>query len=124
MALLSGDQIRTARPITKVVPAEAWGGEVCIRKLSAPTRLRLAGKYNGELSQDEQFAFAVDALLESLCDEAGTLLFDPQSENDRTALAEQDYDCLKSVFDASLTFNGMTKSALEEAEKKSESSPS
>lgn len=124
MGVLTGDAIRAAKPKTTIVPAEAWGGDICIRKLSAPTRLRLAGKYTGELTDEQQFHFAVDALLESICDDTGSLLFDPQSEADFAELAGKEYDCLSGIFAEVLKFNGMTKQALEDAEKKSESSPS
>lgn len=124
MGVLNREALLAAKPATKVVPAEALGGDVCIRKLPAPTRLRLAGKYAGELSDEQQFNFAVDALLESICDESGALLLDPQSETDFAELANKDYDGLRGIFEEVLTFNSMTKKALEDAEKKSESSPS
>jgi hypothetical protein len=114
------ETLRRLRP--KVTTVETAEGPVFVRAMSGVGRMeyfrlvREAG--DGGMAPMHEIA----AL--GLCDQDGTLVFDVENPADLAELAAFDGDVLQRICMALLDTSGMSARAQEDAEKKSDASPS
>lgn len=109
--------LRRAKP--KVHPCDICSGTVHVRALSGAGRaayLALAAKHEPGLPPSHEIV----AL--ALCEEDGILSYDYANPRDITELSEVDGDDLQKIVAKIFEVSGLTKEALETAEKKSEAS--
>lgn len=106
--------ITQARDV-EVVPVQVpeWGCTVHIRQLSVRDRIQLMQKVN----DDEAGKLSVYALLFTLCDEAGTLVFTPQ---DYDLLASKNARVIDRLGKQAAEINHMVGDAVDDAKKNSD----
>ena len=94
------------------VEVPGWPDKVCVRELTALDRLRLQ-----TLWQDEDQTSLLDLLLKAICDPQGKRLY---RDDEKEALGSHRYESLSVLIDVALELNGMTATAVEQAEKNSD----
>lgn len=118
---LSRDQILSAPDIsriTKTVEVAEWGGSVKIRRMNGFQREQFEEAVNAKVSS---YNLRSRMAVISIVDDNGKQLF---NQADVAALAEKSAKALDTVYQAALEFNGLTKKAVKDLEKNSESATS
>lgn len=98
------------------VDVPEWGGSIYVRTMTGSQR-----DYAETAFEKDRRKFRGYVAAMTVCDENGELLF---KETDITALSQKSASALDRVLETAARLNGMTKAAVEELEKNSESSPS
>jgi hypothetical protein len=95
---LSRDQILKSRPRTVSVPVPEWGGDVLLKPLTVGGLAKFM-EAREKLSSTDSFTLLVGL---SACDEAGSLIFDP---DDTAMLSGLAFDVVKQLADEVLKLN-------------------
>lgn len=115
MAILKRDEILKAPDqVIEVIAVPEWGGEVCVRSLSAAERDRLEAsmiKVRGKEKSVNLENIRAKVLSMAVCDEDGKRLF---SESDVKELGGKNAAAVQRVFVAAQRLAGLTDSDVEE----------
>jgi hypothetical protein len=123
MPLLTFEQIQAAGDVGReVVSIPEWGGDVLVQGLTGAGRIEFNRQsFRREGDKFEADVFYADLVLASLClvNEAGSLLFpDVKTLGGRSSIA------IERIVRVARRLSGMDRASAEDAEKKSEATPS
>lgn len=114
MPLATKEQIRNAKDWdTKDVPVPDWG-DVRVRMLSTKERLSFALRFGDEVKGEDAARLMFDVLKTACINEDGSPLFD---DADFEWIVEKNWNRISMLANEVLTFVGISKEVIKEAEK-------
>lgn len=118
MALLSKDEILSAKLPTREVDVPEWGGAVLVRSMTAFERDKFEMYLQRQKETAGSASFSTRAYVASctIVGEDGQRLF---SDEDVQILGQKSAHALDRILDAVLSLSGMESGAIEDAEKNS-----
>lgn len=118
MALSKADILKAEDFEIEKVAVPEWGGDVCVRSMTARERDRLEAELlKWRQAGNTDINFRARLCVKTVCDENGKLLF---TEKDADELGKKSAKALDRILPVAQKLNGLTDQDVEQLEKNSE----